>query len=774
MRPFALALAFSAGAFGGIKHSFDRPVFVYQHHPDLPIGRYAAGNLGIPMPHHARLYLYGAYRYLDGRPFTPAEQKAFLEVFRLRREFVRPDEHGVKAWEAERARVPVSQPSAERQPGDQNYIPTRGWVYQEVCGDDAYAVAAKTLRNRVRRFGRNSPWVRIWVEGQDAVFQSCYPGNARVPGAVPANAPAVIRADREYQIGAALFYSQRLDEAYAQFQRVATDSQSQWRAWAPYLLGRVLLWKARLTQDESNYKPLLSQAQRQFAAVLANPTLRVTHAAAERLLIRCMLITDPPRALARLARRLDSPASVATRVTDLYTYLSALDTSEKGQQLPNDPLSRWTRFFQSPTGGAEALRQWMRTKSPAWLYAAISKTQAPDLIEPALAVPLDAPGGAALHYHAARLLAARGDFSRARDRLAAVLSQFSDYPSAQNEALTALTQVAPDIGEFLRIAPRRVILASDEMDTGEFRGIDKPSPHQWRAATPEIARDVRKQVLNAAEHASRLAKLERLDLTGATIFNTRLPLELLRNIGRVNDTLPPHLLNELRLVVWTRAILLKRMDVAREFAPYVAALHPIVEPEMRAFLAASDGRPAETAAAFVLLKLPGARPYMSWAYGRDLSAIKHDEWGRNWWYSFRPADMYGYDLPYWADKDFGPHASLSVQILPHLAFLVPEQERQAEQEWSELSKTGERGLNWIALRISAAIAKDPARSAAPEILFNVLRSASLIQWASPPDLDAPQPGLRAVYKLLSTRYRGTRWFGKAQEELTLYTIIDKP
>jgi hypothetical protein len=774
MRPFALALAFSAVAFGGTRHSFDRPVFVYQHHPDVPISRYAAGNLGIPIPNHARLYLYAAYRYLDGRPFTPAEQKAFVEVFRLRTEFVPPDAHGAAAWQAERARVPVPQPSAEKKPGDQNYIPTRGWVYQEVCGDDAYAVAATTLRDRVRSFGRTSPWVRIWVEGQDAVFQSCYPGSAQLPGAVPANAPAVIRADREYQIGAALFYSQRLDEAYAQFERVAKDPQSPWRVWTPYLLGRVLLWKARLTQDENNYAPLLKQAERQLSAVLADPTLRATHAAAERLLIRCMLITDPPRALARLARRLDSPASVATRITDLYTYLSALDTLENGRPLPSDPLSRWTRLFQSPTSGAEALREWRRTKSLAWLYAAISKSEAPELIEPALAVPLDAPGGAALHYHAARLLAARGDLVSARDQLEAVLSCLSDYPSARNQALTVLTQVAPDVGAFLRTATRRAILASDEMDSDEFRGIDKPLSYQWRAATPELAREMRKQVLNAAERASQLAKLERLDLTSATIFNTSLPLELLRNIGRANDTLPPHLLNELRLVVWTRAILLKRMDVAREFAPHIAELYPVVEPEMRAFLSAPDGGPAESAAAFVLLKLPGARPYMSWDYGRNLSAIKHDEWGRNWWYSFSPADMYGYDLPYWADRDFGPHASLYVQILPHLAFLMPEQEKQAEREWTELSKTSERGLNWIALRISAAIAKDPGRSGAPEILFNVLRSASLVQWAFPPDYNAPQPGLKAVYKLLSTRYRGTRWFGKAQQELRLYWIIDNP
>ena len=701
MRPLSLVLALSVVAFGGIKHSFDRPVFVYRHHPDLPISRYAAGNLGIPGPNHARLYLYAAYRYLDGRPFTAAEQKAFLEVFRLRTEFVPPDEQGARAWEAVRARVPVPRPAAGKNPRDPDYIATRGWVYQQVCGDDAYAVAAATLRDRLRRFGPNSAWMRLWVEGQDAVFQSCHPGPAQIPAAAPAGAPPLIRADREYQIGAALFYSQRLDDAYAQFERVAKDTQSPWRVWAPYLLGRVLLWKARLTQDENSYRPLLSRAERQFLAVLADPKLRLTHAAAERLLIRCMLITNPARALARLAKRLDSPASVATRATDLYTYLSALDTVPQGQQLPGDPLSRWTRVFQSATGGAGALREWRRTKSPVWLYAAVGKVDVPELVEPALAVPLEAPAGPAFHFWAARLLAAGGDFTRAREELAAVLSRLDAYPSARNHALTLLTQLAPDLGAFLRVAPRRVILASDEMDADEFRGLDKADPGQWREAAPELARRIRKEALQSAGHASQLAKLDRLDLTGAAILNTRLPLDLLRAIGRANNTVPPHLLNELRLVVWTRAVLLRRMDVAREFAPLVTSLYPVVEPEMRGFVSAAEGAPAEGAAALVLLKLPGARPYMSWAYGRDLPAVKHDEWGRNWWYYFRPADMYGYDLPYYADKDSGT-------VLPHLAFISPGQS-SSRRNRNGLSSPGrgERGLNWIALRISATVARDP-------------------------------------------------------------------
>jgi hypothetical protein len=54
------ALSLPVGA--GIKHAYDRAVFVYLRHPDLPMQEFAAGRLGIPHPRHARIYHYITYR----------------------------------------------------------------------------------------------------------------------------------------------------------------------------------------------------------------------------------------------------------------------------------------------------------------------------------------------------------------------------------------------------------------------------------------------------------------------------------------------------------------------------------------------------------------------------------------------------------------------------------------------------------------------------------------------------------------------------------------
>lgn len=766
MRSLALSLVLVIAAAAGTKHGFDRPVFIFLHHPDLPLSDYAQSNLGIPDPAYARLYLYAAFRYLDGNPFTPAEQKAFLNVFKLRNAGLRAAESGARDWERIRATISIPKPQIT-ETGGQGYVKVRGWQYQRTCAEGAYLQAAATLRDRIRRFGRESQWINFWVAGQDAVFESCYGEFGKTPVAAPAGAPDLVRADRDYQIAALLFYSQRLDEAQAAFERIALDARSPWKIWAPYLIGRIWLWKARLSQDDNAYKPTLEKAEAQFRAVLRDRTLLATHAAAERLLIRCMLITKPAQALERLGARLNSPGAAATRTTDLFTYLGALDAADKAKPAANDPVSLWIRTFQTPLTFAAAYREWKVTKSKAWLYAALTKGSAPDLIAEAQKVAIDSTGGPAIHFQLARQLARSREFAEARGELAELLKRSNDLPSMRNRVLALQAQVSTTLSEFARSAPLSVIMASDEMDVEELQGRDKPDLSLYRGATPAIERQMHKEILKAAAHAASLASRPRLDLPSVTIFNTRLTPAMLREVALDGSALPQHLANELKLAVWTRALLLKRYDIAREFAPHITTLFPKVASRMREFVDAPDEATAEARAAFVLLDLPGARPYLSWGYGRDREVTEHDEWGKNWWYRFVPSDIYGNDLPYWAGE-WGRHNTLDADVIPSLPFVSRSDEEQASRELAQLTKTGERGLNWIAIRISAEIAKNRHYPDGPEILYHLIRSAKLIQWGSPPDFEMPQPGLRQAYRLLATRYSRTQWFPKAQEILPFY------
>src|SRR5688572_25501530 len=62
-------------------------IFVHTVHPDYPLAQFAAGGIGVVQPSYARSYLYTAYRYLSGANFSPAEQKALVELWTERLEF---------------------------------------------------------------------------------------------------------------------------------------------------------------------------------------------------------------------------------------------------------------------------------------------------------------------------------------------------------------------------------------------------------------------------------------------------------------------------------------------------------------------------------------------------------------------------------------------------------------------------------------------------------------------------------------------------------------
>jgi hypothetical protein len=784
----AIALACTGVALAGIKHDFDRPVFVFMNHPDLPISSFAAGRLGIPEPSHARIYLYAVYRYLEGRPFSEAEQRAYVSVWRLRRQrdWIAPLEAGRREWERIRKGVPVPAPAAtgEAKESARLGVRTRGWVYADICADEAFATAAGALGQRIRQFGQRSREVRFWVEGQDQVFRCCDPGQGTLPTPAPADLPPVIRADREYQIAAALLYAQRLDEAYDQFQRIAKDPASPWRTWAPYLMGRTLVWKARLTQEEKAYRDELERAEHQFQAVLADPALKVSHAGAERLLIRCMLITQPVRALERLGRRLNRSDAVASRETDLFAYLNGTDDLLEGTWLkppkpvawearPQDELSQWLSMFQETAGWtyAAALSRWKKGRSKAWLYAALWKAQGgepevKELIRAGLSVGLEEPIGPAVRYQVARLLGHRGAFAQAREQVDGVLSRLRDCPSATNRAKQLRLQLATNLQECLELAPRRVVLAAGELETAEFESRERPDLAWVDGQLPEFRDELRKHALERAATARRLARLDRFDAATTAVFNERLSLSVLRSIALTEGSLPEHLLSELRLVTWTRAVLLSRFEVARELGPSLTGLYPEIQPEMRRFLEARDPKAAEVAAALVLLKLPGARPYMSRGYGRQIPVNQHDEWGRNGWYLFTDADMYHVDLPYWCEQQqrYIPYlrGELPNGLLPRLSFLSKEQAAEAAQEWRQLRAKGERGLNWMALRIAESVAREPEQPAAAETLYRVLVAAWVDPWDAPADWELPHPGLEAVRKLLLARYGEEAWQEKIE------------
>lgn len=746
--PLTIALILATAAIAGTKHEWERPVFVYAHHPDLPMERFAAGHLGIPEPAHARIYLYAVYRYLENKPFTPAEQQRWLTVWNARANDPRVKTNAEEVWFKARRRVPFPDPL-------QNFtapVPfqQRAFVSSANCQDDAFHSAAATLAARIRRYGPASAELKFWLDGQDAVFLACYTSAPQSLAPAPAHMPPLLRADRDYHNAAAALYAHHFDEAAVAFRKIAADPASPWSIWAPYQAARALLYKARETQSEAVYKTALAEAEAAFQAVVNNPRLRSSHRAAEYLMLRCMMITHRKAAIERIGRRL---LGANWAETDLSLYLNAMDdyglplwtTDPKPPQpalWPRDALSQWILHFQH---SRPAMARWRQSQSPAWLYAALwnpAPADAETLIPAALA-----NGALPLRYLAAGQLTALGKFDPARQILAKVLTEMEGFPSARNRALQLHTRLAPDWPQFLLRAPRKVILTGGELDWREFHSTSAPNLRYLDLERPEQRESSRQWAIRHADHSAALEAQPRWDEVDVAVLTERAPLRILREAAS-NPNLSPNLRDDLALVVFTRAVILNQWETATAIAPR------IVSPAIPAFLA----HPGPETAALVLLDLPGARPFPAFGYGRAMAPAEFDEFSRNWWSRMDVMESLDEGQSFLIYHS-APKGKPFTGPLP---FATADDERETEEEWAALRRAAPNGLNWIASQIVPAIEKQPTRPDAPELLFRILLGTRS-NWWTRFDKEAlpPKNAIARSARLLSTRHRRTKWFRAA-------------
>jgi hypothetical protein len=93
---------------------FPQTFFRFTLHPDVPLNRFAAGELGVLQTTYARSYLVVAYRYLSGEKLSAEEQAEVVSLWKDRigtvGDYGRFDSSGEsspaqKLWFAARAKV---------------------------------------------------------------------------------------------------------------------------------------------------------------------------------------------------------------------------------------------------------------------------------------------------------------------------------------------------------------------------------------------------------------------------------------------------------------------------------------------------------------------------------------------------------------------------------------------------------------------------------------------------------------------------------------------
>ncbi len=475
-------------------------VEAYDIYPDS-FPSFVRGNLGVLRPRLMRLYLPVGYLYLSGATLDEKLRKEVEAVF-VDRSY--PNEHsleGPKPWLDVRNKFPGITPLRQLPPGR---------LYWDNCLPDSFVTAARTLS----RIGKNAAFasqdVRDWIDAQDAVFQNCHGGKEgdppSIPAPVPGGAGAALKAERDYQIAAAYFYSGNYSEADQRFAAISKQTQSPWAPFGVYLQARANIRRTLVSGDPSGVRaaqPLLEQ-------VVNQPISSPIRLQAERLLGLVLFRTEPGRYLKQITAELrQSGTHYIQRLIDYHTallmmvdkYNFSTGGPQSGELSPlrqSDDMTDWILLFSGILPGGDSatapaqqsellstiLARYDAKKTLPWLVAALVYLQpghprTEELLAAAAKVPTTSPAAETLAYHAVRLLkedrtpAGQKKFAA---RLAAELkAREQDPPSALRNYLKewALPH-AKNLDDALHLASR-FVLGHDGCDELP-RELAKPLP----------------------------------------------------------------------------------------------------------------------------------------------------------------------------------------------------------------------------------------------------------------------------------------------------------
>jgi hypothetical protein len=715
---------------------FTDAIFVFEKHPDFPLERFARGDMGVLKSSYARSYLVAAYRNLIGEKLSESEVKALNSLWddRINLNEDYASEDWVKRWNDARAKVTGAGAAPDIQVYRNREKPHEYEAYLN-CQQDAFENAVATLADRVKRFGNDSAEAREWLKAQDVVFSNCG-GGSQIPEATTSQ-DQLLRADRAYQIAAANFYAAHFDDAAKQFDAIAQDASSPWRDVAGYLAARAELRKGSLADKEDEGAPALGEAEGRLNAILNDKSLSRSHHAATRLLNLTRLRLHPEdkvNELAAIIVKKDRTDDFKQAVWD-YTVLLDKFVGEDEVKIETVPealkkndLTDWVLTFQDLKENAakHAIDRWHETKSVAWLVSALSKassqtSEAADMIEAAARVNPSSSAFPSLVFHRARLLMESNRAGEARALLDRTLTENMESlpPSAVNALTSQRMMLAANLSEFLTTAQRKPAGFSDNVDDREIPSDEKDSV----------------TITNGAKLF--------FDSDAAYAFNNLMPVSMI-DAAAQSKVLAANLHRDVTQAAFMRAALLDNAKTANSVAAQLIGVYPQLAELVASYQKAATPDARKFAAAYMALKFPGLRPYVSVGIGRYTDVGEMDDYRDNWWCAQSPTtskiDYSGGDETEGAKKP----------AMPVPEFLKST-EAQASREAAALQAFG-AGPNYLCQTVINWANRNPTDARVPEALHLAVKSTRY----GCTDKDSGRWS-KAAFDLLHRKYPNTSW-----------------
>jgi len=702
---------------------------------------YFRGQLGILRPTFTDNRLYAAYRIMLGGRFSEAQARQLLARCCDAPETPSDAE---TSWNDLRKRVAGVPPAKDTRYMAYRRRPEDMHLFDVSCFPNAYRNSAATLRARIAEHGANSPLLRDWVIGQDAVLLNCYE-DSPLPEELLPNAPAWLKADLAYQIAAAYFYRLDYTRAGQLFAEIGRDAASPWQKTARYLVARCAVHAA----IEDKTPKLIADAQQAIDALATDPQLADYRAEAPKLASLLAFATRPQERARELEKALLAPDLPAALPFELRDFLLLERTGAR-----NTDLGAWIYDIDVLTAGSEeavaaaktdALVRWREQRNLPWLVAALMHLSPGDedvaaAIAASRASEAISPAYYTLAWHRLRLLIGENKQEEARAELDQILDGRPLPEGVENLMRYHRMKLARDLDEFVRFALRR----------GEFV-MYLPDPRTKLDATAPPLKSTTRFPYDFAAMLKWRTELFQPnpryfdnDATAAMSFVT--PLPIMARVAQ-SDRLPPNVQRDVALAVWTRAVLLDDAEAANAVAPIVARYFPQYGAGWKTYQSAATPQQKKIEAALLLLRLPGASPWfaseLGYTYMRDVIGLV----AARWW---EHVDSDKQAAPDAADITLCDDCALPLQFAPP-AFLTSGDRDRARNEVARLRQLpgAPAYLGAIILSWANAQPRDPR---VPEALHLVVRATRYGQ----KDTETS----KAAYLFLHNRYRRNPWTSK--------------
>jgi len=189
-------------------------------------------------------------------------------------------------------------------------------------------------------------------------------------------------------------------------------------------------------------------------------------------------------------------------------------------------------------------------------------------------------------------------------------------PSATNLLLGQRMMLAANLDEFLQTAPRKPAGLSDNNDGREIPDDESQTKETTKGTELFFAGD------------------------SAAIFNQAMPVAILKDAAR-SSLLAPNLRRDVAQATFMRSAMLDERDAAMQAATTLADIQPELRPLLTAYERGATPDARRFAVAFLSLKFPGLRPYVSTGIGRTTPMNEIDSYRDNYWCSEPAAPLAG-------------------------------------------------------------------------------------------------------------------------------------